>query len=548
MSESSRSPNRAEGAGTGTDPGRLAPGITAGLLAAGGGLAVGELVAGFDAGARSPLAVIGDRIIDLVPLAVERWAVDLFGTGDKAALLVGMALALTIISAGVGVRTLRSRRAVEGMIAAVLLGVLGAAIGITGRQGGPARAWPSLVAGVAGAIVLWVFHRQAVRDGSGQVVGGAPSQGVVSRVLSTTADGDVDRRRFLVLSGAIGASAVAVGGIGRLLQSRSQVAAERAALVLPSPRNRLPPLPPDPARTVPGLSTFITPQNRFYRIDTAFVTPRVSIDDWQLTVTGMVRKPLTLSFDDLLARPLIETDVTIACVSNEVGGGLVGNARWLGARLDDLLEEAGIEPDADQIVGRSVDGWTGGFPVEVLDGRDGIIAVAMNGEPLSPRHGYPARLVVPGLYGYVSATKWLSRIELTRFDRFEGYWVPRGWSARGPIKLQSRIDTPRAYRTIDAVTTPIAGVAWAPPVGIGRVDVRVDDGPWQAATLGPEHVSTTWRQWWLSWDPAPGSHVIQCRATDATGAPQTEKRRDVVPDGATGLHTITVPVRSRSGP
>ncbi len=523
---------------------------------------MGELVAGFDAGGRSPLAVIGDRIIDLVPLGVERWAVDLFGTGDKAALLIGMALALTIISAGVGVRTLRSRRAVEGMTAAVLLGVLGAAIGITGRQGGPARAWPSLVAGVVGAVVLWVFHRQVWRDSSRRVAGGASSQGDGTRVesttgrsttgrsttaKSTTAEGDVDRRRFLVLSGAVGATAVAVGGIGRLLQSRVQVAAERAALVLPSPRNRLPSLPPDPARTVSGLSTFITPQHRFYRIDTAFVVPRVSIDDWQLKVTGMVRKPLTLSFDDLLARPMIETDVTIACVSNEVGGGLVGNARWLGVRLDDLLEEAGIEPDADQIVGRSVDGWTGGFPVDVLDGRDAIIAVAMNGEPLSPSHGYPARLVVPGLYGYVSATKWLSRIELTRFDRFEGYWVPRGWSARGPIKLQSRIDTPRAYRTIDAATTPIAGVAWAPPVGIVRVDVRVDDGPWEAATLGPEHASTTWRQWWLSWDPTPGSHVIQCRATDATGAPQTEKRRDVVPDGATGLHTITVPVRSRSG-
>lgn len=504
-------------------------GALSGLIAAGSGLAVGELVAGIDVEARSPIAVIGDRIIDLVPVAVERWAINLFGANDKAALLVGIFLTLIIISSSVGVHTLRSTRPTKGMLAAALIGLAGATAGTTGRQGGLYGALPSLAAGLTSVGVLWLFH--------GKVHGQANS------TTSPDFEGGIDRRRFMMTSVAVGASAVTVGGLGRVLQSRFRIAGERASLVLPAAKRRLAMAPHDPALEVEGLSPFFTPQSRFYRIDTAFVTPRVSAMDWKLKVGGMVKNPLTLSFDDLLARPLIETDVTIACVSNEVGGDLVGNARWLGARLDDLLAEVGVDPNADQIVGRSVDGWTGGFPVETLDGRDCIIAVAMNGEPLTPAHGYPARLVIPGLYGYVSATKWLSEIELTRFDQFEGYWVPRGWSALGPIKTQSRIDTPRVNSTIDSETTAIAGVAWSPLHGIKGVEVRVDDGPWKPATLGPEQAKTTWRQWWVPWEPTSGNHVLQCSATDGTGTKQTEKRQDVIPDGATGFHTIAVTVR-----
>jgi hypothetical protein len=254
----------------------------------------------------------------------------------------------------------------------------------------------------------------------------------------------------------------------------------------------------------------------------------------------MVDREITLTYPDLLDRDLIETDVTLACVSNAVGGNLVSNARWLGCRLDDLLSEAGVHDEADQVVGRSVDGWTSGFPVEVLDGRDAIVAVGMNGEPLPLRHGYPARLVVPGLYGYVSATKWVTEIELTRFDQFSAYWVPRGWAPRAPIKTESRIDTPRG--TVPAGPVAIGGVAWAGVRGISAVEVRIDDGPWQAATLGPEVARTTWRQWWLAWDAAPGSHRLTVRATDGDGATQTSDIAPPPPDGATGWHSREVTV------
>jgi DMSO/TMAO reductase YedYZ molybdopterin-dependent catalytic subunit len=256
---------------------------------------------------------------------------------------------------------------------------------------------------------------------------------------------------------------------------------------------------------------------------------------------GQVSTPITLSYEELLDRPMIEADITIACVSNEVGGDLIGTARWLGCRLDDLLKEAGVSATADQIVGRSVDGFTAGFPTALLDGRDALVAVGMNGEPLPTKHGFPARLIVPGVYGYVSATKWLSQIELTTFEEFEGYWIPRGWSAEGPIKTQSRIDTPRNGARVKAGSkVPIAGVAWAPIRGISKVEVRIDNGEWQEATLGQEYQKTTWRQWKLDWTPSSGEHKIAVRATDGDGETQTDQIAPVAPDGATGWHTITV--------
>ena len=261
-------------------------------------------------------------------------------------------------------------------------------------------------------------------------------------------------------------------------------------------------------------------------------------------VTGYVDRPLTLTYAELLDRPMVEADITISCVSNEVGGDLIGTARWLGCRLDDLLDEAGIDPRADQVVGRSVDGFTAGFPTALLDGRPALVAVGMNGEPLPVDHGYPARLIVPGVYGYVSATKWLSEIQLTRFDEFQGYWIPRGWSVEGPIKTQSRIDTPTDGKRLEAGRpVPVAGVAWAMDRGISAVEVQVDDGPWQQADLADEYAATTWRQWKLAWTPTAGDHRIRVRATDGTGATQTEEVADVAPDGATGWHTIQVSAR-----
>jgi hypothetical protein len=292
---------------------------------------------------------------------------------------------------------------------------------------------------------------------------------------------------------------------------------------------------------VPGVSPFITPTSDFYRIDTALVPPRVSTDGWTVRVHGKVRRELDLTYAELLARPMIEVDATIACVSNYVGGDLVGTARWLGCRLDDLLAEAGIDPNADQVVGRSVDGFTAGFPTAVLDGRDAIVAVGMNGEPLPTDHGYPARLIVPGLYGYVSATKWLSEIELTRFDAFQGYWIPRGWNVEGPIITESRIDTPRSHATVPVDRPlPVGGVAWAPIRGIATVEVRLDDGPWEVAELGENHAGTTWRQWKHVVTPTAGDHVIRVRATDAEGATQTGDTTQPGPGPATGWHGVRI--------
>ncbi len=355
-------------------------------------------------------------------------------------------------------------------------------------------------------------------------------------------DEGVTRRSLLGSAGALVGVGVLLGVRG-LLSTTKQVTAKVMSTVLPKPTTPLPALPADPAAQYPGLSTLITPNADFYRVATTFDTPGFDPASWRLKVDGLVQQPLTLSWEQLIARPLIEVDAMLACVSNEVGGSLVGNARWLGVRLDDLIGEAQPSARADQIMGWSSDGFSAGFPLAVLDGRDAIIAIGMNGKPLPPEHGYPARLIVPGLYGYVSATKWLARLELTRFDTAQGYWIPRGWSAMAPIKTASRIDTPKTATTMAAGRRAIAGVAWSPPLGISKVEVQVDRGPWQVATLGPQLARTTWRQWWLPWDATTGDHTITVRATDGEGVTQTRQVHGEVPDGATGWHQISVRVQ-----
>jgi DMSO/TMAO reductase YedYZ molybdopterin-dependent catalytic subunit len=340
------------------------------------------------------------------------------------------------------------------------------------------------------------------------------------------------------------------------------VEAQRAAIVLPPLATPTPPAttPAAPSSTpeaavepvdVEGVSPIITPNADFYRIDTAFVVPSVDVTGWRLTVKGMVDRPFDLTFDELVAMPAIEQSVTLSCVSNEVGGDLVGNALWRGVLLPDVLARAGVQPGATQVIGRSVDGFTVGFPTDVaLDGRTSMVAYAMNGEPLPAVHGFPARLVVPGLYGYVSATKWLREIELTTFDAFDAYWIPRGWSKLGPIKTQSRIDTPNGGRNVTAGRVAIAGVAWGGVRGISKVEVRVtpqgsSEATWHTARLGEALSSSSWRQWVVEdWMPQPGVYQLAVRATDGTGAAQTEDRRPPAPDGATGLHTVSVRVRA----
>ncbi|WP_158068958.1 molybdopterin-dependent oxidoreductase, partial [Cellulosimicrobium sp. CUA-896] len=326
------------------------------------------------------------------------------------------------------------------------------------------------------------------------------------------------------------------------------VTAARDALRLPAPATPAPAVPAGADLDVPGLAPYVTPNDDFYRIDTALRVPQVDPDSWTLRVTGLVDEPFEITFDDLLALPLVEHHVTLTCVSNEVGGDLVGNARWLGYPVRELLARAGVQGGADMVLSTSADGWTASTPLDVLTdpGRACLLAVGMNGEPLPAEHGFPARLVVPGLYGYVSATKWVTELEVTTFADDVAYWSTRGWAERGPIKLASRIDTPRAGASVDARRVTVAGVAWAQHTGVAAVEVRVDDGPWEPATLAATVGPDTWRQWSYVWDAGAvgtGDHRLTVRATDADGTVQTADVAPPVPDGASGHHDVEVTVR-----
>ncbi|MFC4104896.1 molybdopterin-dependent oxidoreductase [Micromonospora zhanjiangensis] len=523
-------------------------GALAGIAAATTAIGSAELVAVVTGSRSAPLVAVDGVVVDHVPGPVKQFAIDVFGVHDKLALLVGTAVLLAAFAAGFG--ALAVRRLPVGLAGIALFAVVGVAAALTRAGAGPAAAAPSLVGGLLGAAVLWLLVAGPLEppaptvDRTDHTVAGQGDD-AVDRAAAAR-DGDEwreQRRRFLGgVAGAVGVGTLAGLG-GRWLSARRGVAQARAAVRLPAPASPAPPVPVGADLSLPRLAPYTTPNAGFYRIDTALVVPQVDPDTWRLRIHGRVRRPITLSYADLLARPLVERDVTLACVSNEVGGDLIGNARWLGVRIADLLDEAQPLDGADQVVGRSSDGWTCGTPTAVLrDGRDALLAVGMNGEPLPIEHGFPVRMVVPGLYGYVSACKWVVELELTSFADFDAYWVPRGWSARGPIKTQSRIDTPRGRGGLTAGPVTVAGVAWAQHRGIRAVEVRVDGGPWQPATLAPTVSIDTWVQWSWRWPATPGEHTLQVRATDATGDTQPEHRTDVAPDGATGHHTVRVTI------
>ena len=493
-------------------------GVVATAVAVGGT----ELLTGLLPRAASPIIAVGDLVVDNVPAAVKNAAIALFGTGDKIALIAGMLIVIALVGAGLGVAARRS----FGLAAAgfAVFGVLGILAALGDPRASAAMTAVALAIGVAaGLFVLRLLLRRA------------PSE---------ARQADSSRRGFLRLAAVGLVAATGAGVIGRLLRQRSAIAQARADLVLPTPDATAASLPAGNDLKIAGVEPFATPNRNFYRIDTALSVPRVDVKSWRLKITGMVDRPLTWTFDELVDQGLSEHWVTLCCVSNEVGGRLIGNARWSGVPLSKVLELAGAQVNATQIVGRSVDGWTAGFPTEVArDGRNAMIAVAMNGEPLPVEHGFPARLVVPGLYGYVSATKWLSEIELTTWEDFDGYWVPRGWSKEGPIKTHSRIDVP-GPGSVDAGRIAVAGVAWAQQRGVAKVEVQVDDGPWNEARLAEVPNVDTWRQWVWEWDATPGDHVLQVRATDSEGDVQTDRRQPVMPDGATGYHRVGVQVRN----
>lgn len=506
----------------------------AGVVAAAVALAVGELVAALLPASRSLVGVVGDAFIDGPGQYVAKPAIAVFGTNDKVALVVGTIVVCLGLGAVVG-RASLDRPAI-GPAAFCGFGALGAWAALADPLDSSWAAVGALAATVAGIATLWALLG-VVRTGRAPVA--------TTATIVDPADKEASRRAFLAWTGAAGTFAAVAALASRALRGPTAAQLARDDLVLPTTDGGI-----DLAATrsasldVAGISPYITPNDDFYRIDTALVVPQVDPASWSLSVEGLVDDPFTLSFEELLAEPMVTEAVTLSCVSNEVGGRLVGNAVWQGVPLQRLLERAGVRADAQQVVGRSVDGFTVGFPIgAALDGRVALVAVGMNDEPLPVDHGFPARLVVAGLYGYVSATKWLSSIELTRWEDFDAYWIPRGWSKEAPIKTQSRIDVP-SRRTIPAGEQAIAGVAWAPTRGIAKVEVQIDDAEWVEARLGDVVSDDTWRQWVVTWDATPGDHELRVRATDGDGVTQTDEREPPAPNGASGWHSRRVTVEA----
>ncbi|MGY6501571.1 MAG: molybdopterin-dependent oxidoreductase [Acidimicrobiales bacterium] len=508
-------------------------GPVSGAVAAAVALGFAELVASFGTAFPSLVVGVGGWLIDRSPGDVTRAAIDALGTNNKPVLVTTIVVATVALGAVVG--AVATTRRWLGIVAFAVVGGLGAlaAAGEPGASTAGALTVAVLASGIGIATLLLLL---VVADGR------LP---VDPRQIESPTDPFASRRAFLGFAGAATAFAGLTAGGARLVAGRSPVEAARDDLVLPSAATPAPVSVGAEIEGVDGLSPLYTPNDQFFRIDTALTVPQVDPDTWSLTIDGLVDEPLTFSFDDIAAMPLVEADVTLSCVSNQVGGSLVGNARWLGVPLLTLLDRAGVRPDAEQVVGRSVDGFTAGFPLAALsEDRSALVAIGMNGEPLPVRHGFPARLVVSGLYGYVSATKWLERIELTTWAGFDGYWIPRGWSKEGPVHTQSRIDVPGTGDSVAAGATPIAGVAWAPGPGRGvtTVEVQIDDGPWVEADMSDPIGDDAWRQWVYSWDATPGRHRIRSRATDGTGEVQTEVERPPAPSGATGWHEVNVGV------
>ncbi|MGE2712703.1 molybdopterin-dependent oxidoreductase [Mycolicibacterium litorale] len=498
-----------------------------GIAAAAVALGVTELVAvpfGPEADART---AVGSAVIDATSGPVKEWAITTFGMADKLVLSL-LVLAVIAVLAAVSA-ALQTRRFPVGSAVIVAGGVLGCAAVLSRAGADAADVIPTLAGTACGVAALQFLLSGRLTD------------------ATDTVGADVDRGRRLSLAalGVLGAGAVA-GAAGAALSRRAaSVTGDRTAFALPRVDVPAPPIPQAVQPDGVALPSFITPAADFYRIDTALSVPQLARDQWRLRVHGMVDREITFGFADLERFEVVDKVVTLTCVSNPVGGDLISTATWTGYRVRDLLAQAGIHPDADMVLSTSHDGWTAGTPVEVLtDARDALLAVGMNGEPLPTEHGYPARLVVPGLYGYVSATKWVVDLELTRFDRAQAYWTKLGWSERGPVKTESRIDVPRSGADVAPGPVTFGGVAWAQDRGVRAVEVRIDppggEGDWRPARLGAGYSNDTWRLWSVDWQARePGLHTITVRATDNTGAVQTSDRADPVPDGATGWHSVT---------
>ena len=576
-----------------TSPGAM--GALAGAAGAAVGLAFGELMEGAFESIPSLVVAVSELLSDYTPGDVVRFSIDTFGTSQKSLLTAGIIIVSMALGGVLGRFAVRGRPEVT-RAGFALFGLLGGWAAARNPMSPAVGSWVvALTAAVlaAGATLLLarLATKRAVpalaaepRDAAGAakpVEPEAPAEPVApaeSEGLRTPAAPGTTRRAFFVYAAGAGAAALAMVGLGRSLRGQSAAEQFLEANALRPSETTVPPAPttepqaasvstttsttlaPEPAGPsvqaqlatldtlddeVAGISSYVTPNDSFYRIDTAFGrVPQVDPGDWRLRFTGMVDNPYEITFDEIQAMDLSDYVITLSCVSNEVGGDLVGNAVWAGVPLSVLLDRAGVQAGADQVVGRSVDDWTAGFPTGVVyDGRNAILAIGMNDEFLPTSHGFPARLVVAGLYGYVSAVKWIEEINLTTWDGFDGYWVPRGWSKEGPMKTQSRIDVPGGgHGLVAGQPAPIAGIAWAPTRGIERVEVNIDDEGWLPCQLGEALGDESWVQWHREWTPSSGRHRIQVRATDGDGITQRSEEVRPAPNGAEGWHTVTVNV------
>jgi DMSO/TMAO reductase YedYZ molybdopterin-dependent catalytic subunit len=498
-----------------------------GLLSVAAGLGVGHLVGGLVAPAASPFLAVGNTAIDFTPSWLKDFAVRTFGTYDKIVLLLGMAVVIALIGVVAGLVSRRSRA--PGLILILLLGAVATAAVITRPNAVPLDVLAPLAALVVSLVVFTALR----------------GWGLASRTQAPdTAAVGVSRRKLLVGSAAVAAGAGIAGAAGQLLARRGGVETSRASVGRIVPTIAAPPIPAGADFAADGSPTFITPNRDFYRVDVNLTLPQLRAEDWRLRVHGMVDRELNLDWADLTSRRLVERSVTMTCVSNEVGGPYISTSNFTGVLLADILKEAGVQRGADQVFTTSVDGWTCGSPTEVLadPATEAMLVIAMNREPLPIEHGFPVRVVVPGLYGFVSATKWITDMELTTFEAKQAYWLQRDWAQRAPIKTMSRIDSPGSFERISR-DTPITGIAWAQTKGIEKVEVRIDRGEWRPAELSTEVNVDTWRMFRLRGRWEPGSHVAEVRATDKTGYTQTVDRAAPIPDGASGWHSVQFSVR-----
>ncbi|MDQ1205449.1 molybdopterin-dependent oxidoreductase [Microbacterium sp. SORGH_AS_0862] len=538
----------------------------AGVVAAAAFLAVSEAVAALVSRGTSPLIAVGSFVIDIVPRPLKEFAISTFGIADKPVLLASLGVAVVIAAAVIGI--VETVRPLWGVVLFAIAAALATAAVITRADAGALAGVASIAGGVVGIAMLLLLTRRLRRwklaaaaapaatnsSAAASSVHEAPDAAFGDsaprpasperRPKSAPSEVQLDRRGFFILTGIVAASAVVVGlGARALNATTASIRQIRDALRLPSPKTTVP-IPQGAELDVDGISPLFTPNADFYRVDTALTVPTVDPNTWRLVIDGMVDKRVELSFDDLIALGLDEYVITLTCVSNEVGGDLVGNARWLGVPVRTVLAAAGVQSGADMVLSRSVDGFTASTPLESLTdpGVDAIFAVAMNGEPLPLEHGFPVRMVVPGLYGYVSATKWVEELKVTTFAADTAYWTPRGYSERAPIKFSSRVDTPKIGKPVAAGKVPIAGMAWAQGVGISAVEVSIDNGEWQRATLSSPVNKDAWVQWVLEWDATPGSHYIAVRAINAAGELQIEESAPIAPDGSSGWQRTLVTV------